>query len=206
MNNLLSNLHQANASHACHLTDDQLADLLTATSSAQARCETTAGAHLLACELCAAELDGLRESISLFKEASVACASTVLADRTAGQPRQWVVPAQRPYLVYPAVWVAAAAMLLTAVLLPMQLRRPAAATSVASHTTVSSGESDEALLEDVNRDISASVPSPMQALVDPTGGEDSALLQMPVQTSDPIAIVPPSTALTPVLTPNQGKD
>jgi hypothetical protein len=41
-------------------------------------------------------------------------------------------------------------------------------------------ESDEALLEDVDRELSASVPAPMQALADPTG-EDSA--QPPMQSA-----------------------
>jgi hypothetical protein len=41
---------------------------------------------------------------------------------------------------------------------------PSVAISVADRPV----QSDEALLEDVNREISASVPTPMQALADPT--------------------------------------
>jgi hypothetical protein len=45
-------------------------------------------------------------------------------------------------------------------------------------------ESNEALLEDVNRDLSASVPTPMQALADPTTGALSTAIESPTQTSD----------------------
>jgi hypothetical protein len=74
-------------------------------------------------------------------------------------------------------WVAAAAVVLAA-FLPMQMlhRRalqPAPAFSVA--VADSPVESDEALLEDVNREASASVPDPMQALVDPTSSVDASV-------------------------------
>jgi len=196
---LASNREYLSPGHAsaAHLTDERLATLLAAKPGRCNGDEAVAEAHLLSCERCATEFGELRESLSLFRETSVACANTVLAGRTAGRHREWVVPARSPHPVHPAFWVAAAAMLLTAVLLPMQLRRHAVPSSIAMNHAVSSGESDEALLEDVNRDLSASVPSPMQALVDPTGGDDSALLLTPIPTSDPIAITP-SVTLTPV--------
>jgi len=185
--------------NAVHLTDDQFGALLAARAGSGSGDDTAAEAHLRSCALCTAELEGLRESFSIFREASLACANTVYEDRearTEGKSRDWVAAAQRPQLLHPAFWAAAAAMLLTAILLPLQLRRPTAAISVAAHSSVSSGESDEALLEDVNRDLSASVPSPMQALADPTGSEDSALLQMPVATSDTNSSAPSAAALT----------
>jgi hypothetical protein len=84
------------------------------------------------------------------------------------------------------VWVAASALLMAAIL-PMELRwqrrltvAPAIATSSAPHTT----ESDDALLADIDRELSVSVPAPMQALADPTGAasydSDASL-----QTSNP---------------------
>jgi hypothetical protein len=47
-------------------------------------------------------------------------------------------------------------------------------------------ESDEALLEDVNREESASVPAPMQTLADPTDSvaSTSADIETSIQTSD----------------------
>jgi len=145
-----------------------------------------AEAHLLTCARCAAELAGLREGLSLFRQASIAYADSELRRRP-----QWTLPGRsilRPALE-PAYWVAAAAMLLTA-LFPLQVLRqhglgspPAVATSLADHPAES--QSDEALLADVNREVSASVPAPMQALADPTGDVSSVSVQTSPETSDP---------------------
>jgi hypothetical protein len=59
-------------------------------------------------------------------------------------------------------------------LLPLQvLRRHAARTqaalaSAAASVTTNTAQSDEALLDDVNREVSSSVPDSMQALDDPS--------------------------------------
>jgi hypothetical protein len=158
---------------ALHLTEDQFGELLACSFQA-ASGSSLAEAHLLSCEQCAAELAALRESLSLFRQAS-----TALADSELRHLPQVTLPA-RPTL-FPAMqstyWVAAAAVVLAA-FLPMQMlhRRalqPAPAFSVA--VADSPVESDEALLEDVNREASASVPDPMQALVDPTSSVDASV-------------------------------
>ena len=85
------------------------------------------------------------------------------------------VPANRA-IPQGLVWLAASVILVAGVL-PLELRwqRPEAAPiSVATTASAHTAESDEALLEDINRELSASVPAPMQALVDPTGDSDSA--------------------------------
>jgi hypothetical protein len=67
-------------------------------------------------------------------------------------------------------------------ILPLEMRwqRAVSTTAAASESSAAAAgaiakvaESDEALLEDVDRELSASVPAPMQALADPAG-EDSA--------------------------------
>jgi hypothetical protein len=69
-------------------------------------------------------------------------------------------------------------------ILPLEMRwqrnvaAPKAAATVAS---ARSAESDEALLEDIDRELSASVPAPMQALADPTG-EAQTYVQTDIQT------------------------
>jgi hypothetical protein len=58
----------------------------------------------------------------------------------------------------------------------MQLSRPHIRQSPSSSPAIledRSAQSDEALLEDVDRDTSASVPASMQALADPTDGAAS---------------------------------
>jgi hypothetical protein len=134
--------------------------------------ESAVEAHLLTCEQCASEIERLRETLALFRETSVAYARNVSAESTATQPRSWIAPARRP--LQPAYLVAAAAMLLTAVLLPMQLRRPAEAVPAAVNRTAAPAVSDEALLADIDNDLSKSVPASMQALDDPAGSKDGA--------------------------------
>jgi hypothetical protein len=165
-----------------HLTGDEMAELLAAKSQGQPADTTDLGPvqrHLAACPECSAELSSLRESIGFFQQASVAFADRELArsERRVPQPRRMpAVPMQTAW------WIAAAALLIAA-LLPLEARwqrelHPAPATAVSSHADTA--ESDEALLEDINREISASVPAPMQALADPTETAQSG-----VQTSTP---------------------
>ncbi len=161
---------------SAHLTDEQFGALLARWPPQGAGAELAlAEAHLLGCAACAAELARLRESIALFREASSA-----YADAELRRIPRWIPPDRRvlSHTMAPAYWVAAAAMLLTAVLPLQVLRRHAvapraavaasAAASVAMGDTASAAQSDEALLDDVNREISATLPAPMQALADTT--------------------------------------
>ena len=160
-----------NATEGRHLSEDEFGELLTDSSSVG-----QPSAHLLDCDECSAELAAIRESLSLFRDATHAYADTELR-----RLPQMVLPTRRlisPAFL-PAWWLAAAAFMLTA-LLPMQMRRQlrlrsmAAVASSTSAPTTSQSDSDEALLEDVDRESSASLPSPMQALANPTTSLDSA--------------------------------
>jgi hypothetical protein len=155
-----------------HLTEDQFGELLAMPVRAADSAPGSAGAHLLVCEQCAAELASLRESLSLFRQASNAHADSEL--RRMPQVTVPVRGALSPALV-PTWWVAAAAIFLGTIL-PMQSLRHhtfRSAPSVSATASDSTAEADEALLEDVDRDTSASVPAPMQALADPTGSISS---------------------------------
>lgn len=170
-----------------HLTGEQFGELMGGTTETVSAELAQAEAHLLVCEQCAAELAGLREAISLFREASNAYADEELRSR----PR-WILPARRTHSqsLVPAYWVAAAAMFLTA-LLPLQVMRrhthapPAAGvSSVAASVADRNAQADEALLEDINSEISRSVPASMQALADPTGDETAVNSETSVPTTD----------------------
>ena len=170
-----------------HLTGEQFGELMGGTTETASAELAQAEAHLLVCEQCAAEFASLREAISLFREASNAYADKELRSR----PR-WILPARRSHSqsLIPAYWVAAAAMFLTA-LLPLQMMRrhtlapPAAGvSSVAVSNAASDTQSDEALLEDVNSEISASVPTSMQALADPTADASTVNNETSVPTTD----------------------
>jgi hypothetical protein len=148
-----------------HLTAEQFGELLAGSAPDASPQDAFVEAHLLACEQCSAELDELRQSITLFRDATRAYANEQMLHRT-----RWVLPTRTAHSLRSGYWAAAAAMLLIA-LLPMQVlyqharpAQPVAAVSSVPDAT----QSDEALLEDVDRAISTSVPTPMQALADPT--------------------------------------
>jgi hypothetical protein len=174
-----------NAHLAPHLTEEQFGELLCASSAIENA--SPAQAHLLVCEQCASELAGLRNSLALFHEAS-----TAYADNQLRRLPQISIPAARPILpvlLEPAYFLAMAAILLAAILPIQTWHRHFAPQVPASTVSVQDrpAESDDALLEDVNRDLSASVPAPMQALADPTG---AAEIQTSIQNPDQRNIQP----------------
>jgi hypothetical protein len=156
-----------------HLTEDQFGELLdqSPATSAKAADVALAEAHLLTCDQCAVELASLRESLSLFRDASTAYAENQLRSLPSHP-----IPLSRPVL-QPAYWAAAAAILFAS-FLPLQFlhrhnRPPQAA--VTATVQQQPTESDDDLLQSVSSEISESVPTPMQALADPTAnGSTSA--------------------------------
>jgi hypothetical protein len=167
-----------------HLSSDQMSDLLACALSPRgqnagedldidAAAIASAEAHLLTCAACAAELASLRETFELFREASIAHADREFSQLRIQRPAFRALPTGRA-MPQGLVWLAASAILVAG-MLPLEMRwqrNTAEPPSVAAGTPAHSAESDEALLEDINNDLSASVPAPMQALADPTG--DSA--------------------------------
>lgn len=160
------------SSGTAHLTEDQFGELLSQPARTDGAALTSAEAHLLACDQCAAELTGLRESLSLFREAS-----NNYADHELRRLPPISLPARSVFspALTPMYWATAAALFLAAIL-PMQSLRQhtlQSAPTVAVAVSESASQSDEALLADIDRDTSASVPSPMQALADPTASTSS---------------------------------
>lgn len=163
-----------------HLTEEQFGDLLARSDGSPdadlGSIDPLAEAHLRTCEQCAAELAGLRESLSLFREAT-----SIYADRQLRQQSRWRIPLHR-HVVQPA-YLAAAAILLISVI-PVQLARrhsltpqpavSAGASAVVAANNQATSESDAALLDDVYSEVSASVPAPMQALDNPIASTDSS--------------------------------
>ena len=163
-----------------HLTHEQLCDLILADSSLPPEGEPwndrladsdVVQAHLQACLICSAELRSLRDSLSLFRDASVSFARQEFAQSYA--QRSSIAP-PHSYLSQPLYW-AAAAVVFVAALFPLSMHRqhptpPVAQTTASSLQTT---ESDEALLADIDQKLSADVPAPMAPLADPTGGTTS---------------------------------
>jgi hypothetical protein len=153
-----------------HLTHEQLCDVLLADSSLPSAGldynSDVVEQHLQACLICSAELKSLRDSLSHFREASVAYSRQAFAHSYAR--RSSIVPPQS-MLSQPLYW-AAAAVIFVAALFPVALHRQQSAVAATSSQTT---ESDEALLSDIDQEVSADVPSPMEPLANPTDGATS---------------------------------
>lgn len=151
-----------------HLTHEQLCDLIIAEPGISTSASEAARDHLRACLLCTAELQNLRASLSLFRNATHSYARHQYTKPTVNKASIAPSPRFSSHVLY---W-AAAAVVAIAVALPIGLHRqhsptPSPAAAVVSPQTT---ESDEALLEGIAQDLSTDVPSPMRPLADPTAG------------------------------------
>ena len=158
-----------------HLTEAQFGELLAGPVRKDDFALTPAEAHVLACEQCAAELAGLHESLTLFRQA--ATAYTVAELRRIPPVVLPALPMVSPALR--SMVLATAAALVFAAFVPMQMlhqRSQRASQQAASADTADiqhyATESNEALLDDVSRATSASVPDAMQSLADPAATND----------------------------------
>ncbi len=157
-----------------HLSEDQFGELLSASPKTALHTVSPAEAHLLDCEQCAAEIASMRASLTLFREASTAYSDEQLRKLP---PIQTPARTARTLALWPAYWATAAALLLAA-LLPIQTLRqhPTLPTpTVVTPAADRPAQSDEALLDDIDRELSASVPTSMQALADPTASTEASV-------------------------------
>lgn len=157
-----------------HLTHEQLCDFILDLAPHPLSSDFAAlQQHLANCPACTAELADLRGSIALFRDASTACAHQQLAESRANNIA--LIPRPRAFF-HPIYWATAAAMILAAAI-PLTLHRPSEPPSAPATTVTTAApapQSDEALLEEINQEISAPVPSSMQPLVDPTDSSATA--------------------------------
>ena len=151
-----------------HLSHEQLCDLLLSEPQPSDTPDVVQD-HLRACLICSAELRSLRDSLSCFRDASVSYANQQLAQSSAR--RSSIIP-PHSYLSQPLYW-AAAVVIFVAALFPLTMHRQPEPTTAQANVSVASphaGESNEALLEDIDQKLSADVPSPLEPLADPTSG------------------------------------
>jgi anti-sigma factor RsiW len=146
-----------------HLTEAQIYDLLDLSSPA--RPDDAASRHLDTCPRCRAEFDALRDSLSNFRLAATNISLTHVPFR-----RAVVETPSSPSFVNRSriLWASgfATAMLAVAIVIPAVRNVPTTPKSpvVAANTTMLEAESDEALLRDIDRDLSTSVPTPLEPL------------------------------------------
>jgi hypothetical protein len=167
------------ASH--HLTHEQLCDFLLgnpdtdATSARLTARNEASQEHLRDCLICASELDLMRSSVEGFQAASTALADRELARRPIRPRFAPIYGAQQRGLITLAfVWATAA--LVIAAIIPLGLLNPRFNPMVEPNTistqpvvaTDSSSQSDAALLDSIDEDLSAAIPTPMQPLAGPS--------------------------------------
>ena len=176
-----------------HLTHEQICDLLLADKASPATAEQeTHQQHLDSCLICTSEVDVLRTSVRSFRDVSVALADRALARKASTRPFSSIASNRPARYLTPAFFWAATGILFAAVL-PLGLfhqnlnpflkphSAPMTATSTANTTPTL--ESDEALLEDINQDLSASIPSAMQPLAGPVSSSTASTQSASTQTT-----------------------
>jgi anti-sigma factor RsiW len=140
-----------------HLTPEQLYTLL---DNPAADNQSHAPAHLAACPACAEEFDTLRASLTNFRFAATGlAAANTPALHVPATPRR---TASRSIL-WPASFATAAVLVAaSAALVHSSHLLPGSAPPAPS--AVTSNESDDALLEGIQRDLATSVPPPLAPL------------------------------------------
>jgi hypothetical protein len=136
-----------------HLTTEQLYNLLD-------KPEHTSGTHLRTCAACRQELATLRSSLDNFRIATTKLAAAELPRLTPHRESPAPRFAFRPQAF--AATFATVAVLLTASVTLLHPHHDAAPTPAA--VTASSPDSDAALLDGIQQDLSASVPPSLAPL------------------------------------------
>jgi hypothetical protein len=159
-----------------HLSHEQLCDVLLADADQGSGALDTQREHLADCLICASELHLLRGSAARFRTASIAYADRELARRSLPPRFNSIYEVRsRKYFSQPLSWAAAALAVAVALPLGLHMHRPASPpASIAASTPAPSTESDEALLEGIDQDLTTDIPSPMKPLADPTASATQA--------------------------------
>lgn len=152
-----------------HLNHEQLCDLLIDAPNVGAHQE-----HLRDCLICASELDLMRSSTALFQQASSAIADRELARRPI-RPFASLHNAQPGGFINLAfVWATAAVVI--AAIIPVGLNSlnprlnpmtPETTITQQAITSEAQSSSDADLLNGIDQDLSAAIPTPMQPLAGP---------------------------------------
>ncbi|SFS08921.1 hypothetical protein SAMN05421771_1559 [Granulicella pectinivorans] len=147
-----------------HLTPGQLDALLIGDRN------DAATRHLEACPSCAAEVAEMRTSLTLLSEAITSMAKAELFHHNT-RTSLLTSTTKRPVFRLVATFALAASVAVVAAILPVgRLMHPPAA-HPAITATANTVESDEALLTEIDQQLSASVPEALEPLQDPTGGQ-----------------------------------
>jgi anti-sigma factor RsiW len=116
--------------------------------------------HLAECSACRAEVARLEHGVAIFRSAAVDWSSHCLATR----PQQLQSVPLRRFSMAAVRWGLAAAIPLVLVLLPLHLFHFSGTAKAHPAAQISTQLSDDALLEQVDEQVSVAVPSSMESL------------------------------------------
>ena len=151
-----------------HLTDQQMYDLLEPASNA-------AQPHLQSCAECQAELTNLRESLANLRGAAtnLAAMSTPRYSPLASRITSWFFG--------PKIWAASFATATAVLAVSISVLHPVHRTPGTSPSTTTSApqatlatESDDALLDGIQVDLSTSLPPSLEPLAVPAAGSETS--------------------------------
>jgi hypothetical protein len=182
-----------------HLNHEQLCDVLLGSNS---QCNDDSSAilvahyeasqeHLRECLICASELDLMRSSVVGFHAASIAVAERELAQRPLRTPFAPIYSEHSRRYATPVFFWATAALVFAA-LIPLgllnpklsPLHKPQIISTQPVSTSDSQPDSDAALLDGIDEDLSAAVPTPMQPLAGPSAETPAEPTSSDVQNQD----------------------
>ncbi len=164
-----------------HLTEAQMDGLLHG-ETGQTEADDAVARHLHRCPLCAAELSELRGSIGLLRTAATEFAARSTTARTAGIRLAATASTRgsRNLRWMPATLALAASLAVMAALAPISslvhghdsAAKPTSSGSVTPTQDHSVAE-DDALLREIDQQLSASVPTALEPLADPAQTNNS---------------------------------
>ena len=157
-----------------HLTDEQMYDLIDPKLNQAPNADSHL--HLLDCADCSAELSSLRASVVNFRAAATnlaAAESPALASRSMSS-------SLRTHTSRPRIWAASLAMATVLLAVSVSVIHPRAtppktdgvAAAVAPQVVPATAESDEALLDGIQRDLSTPIPPSLEPLAVPAASSD----------------------------------
>ena len=150
-----------------HLTDEQIYDLLDPAAN------TAAQTHLQTCGQCQAEIANLRASLANFRSAAISLAAMTAPNlpRVAAPIQSWFCGSK----VWAASFAAATAVLALSisVLHPLHHTTEANPTSGSASKAAFSTESDDALLDSIQLDLSTSIPPSLEPLSVPAASAET---------------------------------
>ena len=151
-----------------HLTDEQLFDLLDPTANAAAQ------QHLQTCGQCKAEVANLRTSLANFRSATISLAAVTAPNlpHVTAPIQSWFYGSK----AWAASFAGAAAVLALsiAVLHPLHYRTEANPASGSASKAGFSTESDDALLDSIQLDLSTSIPPSLEPLSVPAASAETS--------------------------------